>query len=224
MPLAVRLDAIVLARSLDVGRRRWRRRRSSTARAIGRPIVAWLIAASLLGLQDAAGDLVDDEDADDEDDDAGDDAASSRRPAAAASAARRADAAPRRRTGARPRAAAAHGRVARLGRPRGAARRHRAARPRQRSRRAGFVPHAAHRQHDLGTLGVALDLRAQPLHVHVDQPGVGRVPVAPHLLEQHLAGEHLARLAGQRDEQVELERGQRDRRALAASPGGPARR
>jgi hypothetical protein len=30
--------------------------------------------------------------------------------------------------------------------------------------------------------------------VHVDEPRVGGVPVAPHLLEQHLAGEHLAGL------------------------------
>src|SRR4051812_40278944 len=80
-----------------------------------------------------------------------------------------------------------------------------------RSRRPGLVTDAAHGEHDLGLLGVALDLGAQPLDVHVDQSGVRGVPVAPHLLEQQLAGEHLPRLAGQRDEQVELERGERDR-------------
>src|SRR5438874_4615099 len=73
--------------------------------------------------------------------------------------------------------------------------------------RAGFVPDAAHRQHHLGPFRVALDLGPKSLHVDVNEPGVGRVPVAPDLLEQHLAGEHLPRLAGQRDEQVELQRG-----------------
>src|SRR5690348_6649660 len=34
---------------------------------------------------------------------------------------------------------------------------------------AGLVAHPAHGQHDLGALGVPLDLGAQPLHVHVDQ-------------------------------------------------------
>ena len=57
-------------------------------------------------------------------------------------------------------------------------------------------------------LGIPLDLGAQPLHVHVDQPGVRRVPVTPDLLEQHLTGEDLPGLAGQRDQQVELQRGE----------------
>src|SRR4051812_28094473 len=84
-----------------------------------------------------------------------------------------------------------------------------------RSRWAGLVAHPADRQHDLGLLRIALDLGAQPLHVDVDQPGVGRVPVAPHLLEEQLAGEHLARLAGQRDQQVELQRRELDGHAVA---------
>src|SRR5690606_18964232 len=75
---------------------------------------------------------------------------------------------------------------------------------------AGLVAHTAHGQHDLGVFRVAFDLRAQALDVDVHQAGVGRVAVAPHLLEQHLAGEDLARLAGQRHEEVELQRGQRD--------------
>src|SRR5438477_4690473 len=83
------------------------------------------------------------------------------------------------------------------------------------SRRPGLVTHPAHRQHHLGLLRVALDLRAQPLDVDVNEPGVGRVPVAPDLLQQHLAGEDLPRLAGERDQQVELERGQRDLLAVA---------
>src|SRR6476659_2275844 len=77
----------------------------------------------------------------------------------------------------------------------------------------GLVADAADRHHDLGVLRVVLDLRPQPLDVHVDQPRVGGVPVAPHLLEEHLAGEHLPGLAGQAHEQVELERRQRDRLA-----------
>src|SRR4029078_955340 len=47
-----------------------------------------------------------------------------------------------------------------------------------------------HGEDDLGVLRVVLDLGAQPLDVHVDQPRVGVVAVAPHLLEQHLAREH----------------------------------
>src|SRR4051794_27353602 len=83
------------------------------------------------------------------------------------------------------------------------------------SRGAGLVPHPAHGQHHLGVLRVALDLGPQPLDVHVDQPGVGGVPVAPDLLQQHLAGEDLAGFAGQRDQQVELQRGERDLLAVA---------
>src|SRR6478609_1257808 len=78
------------------------------------------------------------------------------------------------------------------------------------------VPDAAYSDDHLGVLGILLDLGTQPLHVHVHQPGVGRVPISPHLLQQHLAGEHLARLAGQGDQQVELQRGERD---LFAVPG-----
>src|SRR4051812_16505139 len=83
------------------------------------------------------------------------------------------------------------------------------------SRRTGLVPDAADGQHDLRVLGIALDLGPQPLDVHVHQPGVGGVPVAPDLLQQHLPGEHLARLARQRHQQVELQRRELDRPALA---------
>jgi len=74
----------------------------------------------------------------------------------------------------------------------------------------GLVADAPHGQYDLGVLRVVLDLRAQPLDVHVDQPCVRSVPVAPDLLQQHLAREDLPGLAGQADEQVELERRERD--------------
>src|SRR4051812_118098 len=90
-----------------------------------------------------------------------------------------------------------------------------------RSWRTGLVADAADGQHDLRLLGVALDLGPQALDVHVDQPGVRGVPIAPDLLQQQLAGEHLPGLAGQRDEQVELEGGERDGHAV---PGHLVRR
>ena len=48
-----------------------------------------------------------------------------------------------------------------------------------------------------------------------DEPGVGFVVVAPDLLEQHLAGENLLRLRGEREQQLELERREVDPRAPA---------
>lgn len=69
---------------------------------------------------------------------------------------------------------------------------------------ARLVAHALHGEDDFRPLRIWFDLGAQPLHVHVDQSGVGRVPIAPDLLQQHLAGEDLTRLASERDQQVEL--------------------
>ena len=51
-----------------------------------------------------------------------------------------------------------------------------------------------------------LDLGAQALDVHVDQAGVGRVAITPHLLEQHLAGEDLPWPTSQADQEIELKR------------------
>src|SRR6478609_10589960 len=51
----------------------------------------------------------------------------------------------------------------------------------------GLVADPAHGHDDLGPLRVVLDLRAQPLHVDVDEAGVAGMAVAPHLLQQHLA-------------------------------------
>src|SRR3954471_20702186 len=79
----------------------------------------------------------------------------------------------------------------------------------------GLVADAPGGHDDLRAFGVVLDLGAQPLHVDVDQPGVARVAVAPHLLEEDLAGEDLPGLAGERDEQVELEGRQRQRLVVA---------
>src|SRR5215475_2140950 len=78
-----------------------------------------------------------------------------------------------------------------------------------------LVADASHSHDDLGPLRVTLNFRPQPLHVHVDQAGVGRMPVAPDLLEQHLAGEHLPGLAGEGDQKVELQRRERDGSAVA---------
>lgn len=52
---------------------------------------------------------------------------------------------------------------------------------------AGTVPNPADCHDQLGTLRVAFDLGAQALHVDVDEPGVGGMTVAPHLLEEFLA-------------------------------------
>ena len=87
-----------------------------------------------------------------------------------------------------------------------------------RRRSRGFadpVADTAHRHHDRGTLGVLLDLGPQALDVNVDQAGIGRVLVAPHLAEQLLAGEDLPRRASQGDQQLELQRSQSDDRVAA---------
>ena len=52
--------------------------------------------------------------------------------------------------------------------------------------------------------------------MHVNEPGVRSVPITPDLLEQDLAGEDLTGFAGQRDEEIELERGQVDWGAVAS--------
>src|SRR5215468_3705295 len=46
-----------------------------------------------------------------------------------------------------------------------------------------LITNAPDGHHDFRPLRILLDLGAQSLDVHVDQPGVGRVPVAPDLLE-----------------------------------------
>ena len=51
--------------------------------------------------------------------------------------------------------------------------------------------------------------------MNVDQAGIGRVLVAPHLAEQLLAGEDLPRRASQSDQQLELQRSQGDDRVAA---------
>src|SRR5699024_5879964 len=80
----------------------------------------------------------------------------------------------------------------------------------------GLVTDTANGHDDLGVLRVLLDLGAQALHVDVDQAGVRGVAVPPELLQQDLAREDLAGLARQRDQQVELQRGEADLFAVAA--------
>src|SRR5262249_24084700 len=100
--------------------------------------------------------------------------------------------------------------------------RHRSARPAatwiglRNSARSCLIADPPYSHDNLGTLRVSLDLRPEALHVHVDQPCVGGVPVAPDLLEEDLPGESLARLASQGDQQIEFQRGEAD--DLAVTP------
>ena len=61
-----------------------------------------------------------------------------------------------------------------------------------------------------------LDLLPQPPHVHGDGAGVERGLVAPDPAHQLVAGEDLARMAGEEPEQVELLRRQPQLLAVAA--------
>jgi len=59
-------------------------------------------------------------------------------------------------------------------------------------------------------VGVELDLGPQALHVHVHESRVSLVLIAPHLFEEHLAAEHLVGLDREREQELELERRERD--------------
>src|SRR5688572_12782544 len=60
---------------------------------------------------------------------------------------------------------------------------------------AGLPELVAHRPHGRDEVGVLLaELGPQPADVDVDRPGASVVLVAPHPVEQHLPGEHLARV------------------------------
>ena len=73
-------------------------------------------------------------------------------------------------------------------------------------------------------LRVALDLRAQPLHVHRHRPGVERGLVAPDAVHQLVAREHLPRMRREEEEEVELLRGQAQRLAVDRDLARRARR
>src|SRR5438094_98899 len=66
--------------------------------------------------------------------------------------------------------------------------------------------------------GVVLDLAAQPVDVHVNGARLARVVVAPYVLEQLVAREHLARMAKQEREQLEGLRLDRQSLAVAQEP------
>ena len=89
--------------------------------------------------------------------------------------------------------------------------RHRGARPRNgpatRRVTAGngeAVAHAPDRLDQARRCGVGLDLRPQPLDGDIDEARVAQVVVAPDPLEQLLTAEHLAPVAGERQQQLEL--------------------
>src|SRR5690348_15585755 len=53
-------------------------------------------------------------------------------------------------------------------------------------------------------LGILLEFLAEPQHVGVDRPGGGKLLVAPHLVEEAVAGDHLAAVLDEIAEEVEL--------------------
>src|SRR4051812_32015132 len=66
------------------------------------------------------------------------------------------------------------------------------------------IPEAAHGD-DMARIGsVDFDLGAQAAHMDVDQATVTEVVVAPDLVEQRLAAEHLARILRELAQQTEL--------------------
>ena len=65
-----------------------------------------------------------------------------------------------------------------------------------------------------GCAGIVLDLRPQPLHVHVERLGVAVVVRTPDPVDEHVAGEHATGVRQQQLEQLELL--ERERDALAA--------
>ena len=73
----------------------------------------------------------------------------------------------------------------------------------------------------VGRRGVALDLGAEPLDVHVERLGVAEVVRAPDPVDEHVAREHPARVRQQELEQLELL--ERQRGDLAAHPDLVAR-
>src|SRR5262245_16993441 len=81
---------------------------------------------------------------------------------------------------------------------------------------AWFVPGAGSGQDDCWVTGVGPRFGEHLADAEVDRPAAPGAPLPPDLLEEHLPGEHLAGFAGQRDQQVELERRQLHVVAVAA--------
>src|SRR5690625_6373506 len=69
----------------------------------------------------------------------------------------------------------------------------------------GTVADPADGHHDPRVLRVMLDLRTQPLDMHVEQARIGAVAFRAELGQRHVAGEHMPGLAGQLCEQLELQ-------------------
>src|SRR6202008_2958740 len=67
-----------------------------------------------------------------------------------------------------------------------------------------LVAETAHRDDVARIGGVALDLGAQPAHMHVDQTAVAEVAVAPHPLEERLTRQDSTGILRELDEQTEL--------------------
>src|SRR5439155_5279834 len=82
------------------------------------------------------------------------------------------------------------------------------------------VTGATYGSNEAGVGRVHLDLGSKSLYGDVDEARIAQVVVTPDPLEQHLAGEHLARPARQLEQEPEL-RG-REREVAAALPGGEA--
>jgi len=73
------------------------------------------------------------------------------------------------------------------------------------------IAHLAHGQEVLGAAGIALDLLADAADVHVEQAAVALLVVAPDQVDQFVAGEDAAGMAGQGGEDVELGAREMDR-------------
>src|SRR3954452_18690196 len=83
------------------------------------------------------------------------------------------------------------------------------------ARAAEHVADAPDRVDERRAPGVGLDPASQPVDVDVDRPRLAAVVVAPHVLEQLVTGEDLARMAQEEREQLERLGLDRDDRAVA---------
>ena len=88
------------------------------------------------------------------------------------------------------------------------------------AQRAGLVAGAADGLDQLRCGRIGLDLRPEPLDRDVDEPRIAEVVVAPDPVEQDVAAQDLAGVAGELDEEVELGPGERRCRGRRASPSG----
>src|SRR6476469_969969 len=78
-----------------------------------------------------------------------------------------------------------------------------------------LVARSPNRLDQLRRGGIRLDLRPQPLDRDVDQARVAKIVVAPDPVEENVAGQDLAGMADELEQEVELGAGERDLRAVA---------